>query len=178
MRALYSWWLGVATAGTVLAGALYVGGTHLAQTGWSGGPSEVERLDRLTTDFECMARRQEGLRYLATDVADGRMTLREAAAAVRVDDLSSPPHLRMHVEYLPGRSEEERYCRSLLGHVRTVLEGDPRAPSTLARLEGELRAVAQGLPAPPRRAGRRLPPPPEVLTMAPAAEVAQRGQPH
>ena len=175
MRTLTTWWLGSAAAGTVMAGALYVGCMSLAGADWSGGRSELERLERLTSGFERMALRQEALRCLAAEVAEGRMSLREAAEAVRREDVTSPPHLRLHVEHLPGRTEEERYCRSVLGHVKGLLEGDPRAPSVLARLERELEDLAQGrLGPPPRRnrPGRRpLPPrPPEVLTRAPSAE--------
>jgi hypothetical protein len=178
MRTLTTWWLGAASAATVLAGVLYVGCTSLAQQGCSGGPSEVERLERLTSGFDHLARRQESLRYLATEVAEGRLSLREAAEAVRLEDVSSPPHLRLHVEHLPGRTEEERYCRSVLCHVRALLEGDPRAASALARLEGELDDLAQGrLGPPPRRsvpARRPLPPRPlEALTRAPSIEPAE-----
>ncbi len=180
MRALHTWWLGVAAAGSVLAGALYVGCTTLARPTWSAGPNEVERLERLTTDFGAMARRQEFLRCLAADVVEGRLSLRDAGEAVRREDVSSPPHLRMHIENLPGGTEEERYCRSVLGHVRALLDGDPRGPATLARLEGEVEDVVQGRAAPARWTavgGRLLPPrPPEGLTLGPAAEQAARGQ--
>jgi hypothetical protein len=179
MRTLHTWWLGAAAAGTVLAGTVYFGCTLLARQTWSAGPSEAERLERLTTDFDAMARRQETLRHLAAEVVEGRLGLRDAADVVRLEDVRSPRHLRMHVEYLPGRTEEERYCRSVLGHVRALLEGDPRAPAALARLEGELDDLVQGRLGPPRRTvlgGRFLPPrPPEVLTLAPTAEQAKLG---
>ena len=177
MRTLSTWWLGTAAAGTVLAGALYAGCTALAWLAPSAGPSEAERLERLTTDFDVMARRQEVLRHLAAEVVEGRMGLRDAADVVRLEDVRSPAHLRMHVEYLPGRTEEERYCRSVLAHVRGLLDGDPRAPAALARLEGELEDLVRGRLGPPRRVvlgGRFLPPPPQALTLAPTAEQAER----
>jgi hypothetical protein len=180
MRTLYSWWLGGAAAVTVLAGALYVGCASLAQPGWSAGPSEVERLERLTTDWESMGRRQEAVRFLVREVAEGRMSLRQAAAHVRAEDVGSPPQLRMHVEYLPGRTEEERYCRSVLRNVGAFLDGDPRAPAVLARLVAELEDIAQGrLGPPPWRTGpaRRPPPPlPPELLPPPSAEQAELGE--
>jgi hypothetical protein len=182
MRTHPNGWPGVAAAGAVLAGALYVGCTVLAQSSWSGGASEAERQERLTADFDSMARRQATIRYLAGAVVEGNLSLREAAEDVRAEDINGPPHLRMHVEYLPGRTEEERYCRSLLRHVRGLLAGDARAPSALARAEGELEDVVRGRPAPPRRARAtwhpRVPQPPEVLTRAPAPEQAGRGEAH
>ncbi len=182
MRTHPSWWLGVAAAGTVLAGTLYVGCTVLTQTSWSSGRAEADRLERLTSDFDRMALRQATLHSLAAEVVEGTMSLREAAEAVRAEDLGGPPHLRMHVEHLPGRTEEERYCRTVLGHVRALLASDPRGPSALARLERELEDVVQGRPRPPRRpipSRRPLPPrPPEVLTRAPTPELPEQGEAH
>jgi hypothetical protein len=160
---LQSCWLGGAAAGAVLLGALYVGCSELSHPGWSGVPSEAERLERLEADREQLERRREVIRSLAAELIEGRLDLRQAAEVWRVEAVNSPPHLGMHVEYVPGNTEEERYCRSLLSHVRTLVEGNPCGPAVLARLEAEYEALAQGRPlspAPPRRDPRVRTPPP------------------
>jgi hypothetical protein len=146
MRILHTCWLGGAVAGAVVGGAIYFACANWSQPDWVGVPAEGERLDRLEADRERLEHRREVIRALATALAEGRLSLREAAAALRAENLSSPPHLAMHVEYLPGATEEERYCRAMLRHVRAQLEGDGRLPALLARLESEAEALARGRP--------------------------------
>jgi hypothetical protein len=168
MRILPSWWLGGAAAAAVLIGTVYVGSVNLART---GGASEFERLERLTADREYVDRRQESVRALAADVVAGRLSLRGAAEDLRLLDVNSPEHLRLHIEYQDGRTEEERHCRSMVAHVRAYLGHDDRAPAVLARLEAELDDLVQGRAAPLPRVTRRhsRPPTPD--------EVAQVGGP-
>jgi hypothetical protein len=172
MRMLQSWWLGGAAAGAVLVGAFYVGCSSLSQPGW---PGEGERLDRLEADREHLERRRELTRSLASDLVEGRLNLRQAASALRAENLNSPPHLAMHVEYVAGTTEEERYCRAMMGHLRTYLQGDARGPAVLTRLEAELEAVARGetgqRPHLGMVGGRRLPvPPPDLHGQAESGE--------
>ena len=148
MRTLQGWWLGGAAAGALLAGAFYIGCSRLSRPGWSGGLPEAERQARLEDDWEHVDRRVKVLRYLAVDLAEGRVGLRQAAEVARQEDLSSPHRLMMRVEYLPGRTEAERYGECLLRHVDAMLEGDARGPAVLARLRAELQALSQDRPAP------------------------------
>jgi hypothetical protein len=145
MRVLQCWWLGAGAVGAVLAGAFFVGCSILSP---SGVPEEVERQARLEADMAHLERRQEVIRSLGTELVEGRMSLREAAAAWRAEDAGSPRRLRMRVELTPGRTEEERYCWSVLLNVRVQLEGDARAPAVLARLEAELAALCRDQPSP------------------------------
>jgi hypothetical protein len=156
---LPSWWLGGAVASTVLIGAVYVGCMNLSQP---DRRSELERLERLEADRDYLDRRQEAICSVAADVVAERLSLRQAAEALRLLNVNSPDHLRMHVEYQDGQTEEERYCRSVLGHVQAYLVvGDARGPAVLARLGAELDALAQGrLGPPPRISTPRRPAPP------------------
>jgi hypothetical protein len=146
-----SWWLGVAAAGAVLAGTLYAGCRGLAPA----GPSESERLERLEADRNHAVHRREVIRDLTTGLIEGRLTLRQAAVACQAENEVGPRQIDLHVEYQAGRTDEERYCRALLGHVRAMLVKDARAPAVLARLEAELTALVRSQPTHPasRRGG-------------------------
>jgi hypothetical protein len=148
MRALQCWWLGAGAAGAVLAGAFFVGCSVLPP---SGVPNEVERRARLEADLAHLGRRQELIHFLGTELAEARMSLREAGALWRAEDVGSPRHLRMRIELNSGKTDEERYCRSVLWNVARQLElaGDARAPAILTRLEAELAALTAGSSAPP-----------------------------
>jgi hypothetical protein len=167
MRILPSWWFGGAAAGAVLVGALYVSSAGLPLSGGPTGPAEGDRLDRLEADREVLERRREVVRSLVSGVIEGRLSLRQAAAVLREENRLSPPHLVMHLEYGPGATEEERYGRAVLAHVRAVLDRDPRRPAVLARVEAEVEALARAEEG--RRAqvsargGRRPPLPPDVV---------------
>src|SRR5690242_17862075 len=148
MRLHPSWWLGAAAAAG-LAVALSFACGSLAGLRGPDGRAEVERRRRLEADWEHIDRRLDLGRSLAAALTEGCLTLAEAVEAWRAEDESSPPRLRLHVELFPGKTGEERYARSVLAHVRAYLNGDPRAPATLARLEQELRSpsAAPDLPA-------------------------------
>ena len=139
MRLHPSWWLGGAAAAG-LAVALFFACGSLARLGGPDVMAEAERRRRLEADWEYIDRRLQLGRSLAAALTEGRLTLGEAIETWRAEDQSSPPHLRLHLEMLPGQTAEERYAGSVLAHVRAYLDGDPRAPAVLARLEQELRS--------------------------------------
>jgi hypothetical protein len=170
MRILPSWWLGGAAAGAVFVGALYVSVTGVPLPGAPAAPSEGDRLDRLEADREVLEHRREVVRSLVSGVVEGRLSLRQAAAVLRDENSHSPPHLVMHLEYGPGATEDERYARAVLAHVRAVLDRDPQRAAVLARLEAEVEALAraeEGRRAQMDTRGVRRPPlPPGVATQA------------
>jgi hypothetical protein len=91
----------------------------------------------------CRAR-MEVKKALAADVAEGRLTLREAAARLR-GHLEKEPRLeglfsgRDCLAPLPGATLEERYAATLLTYVRELLSGSPEgAKRASRRLEREL----------------------------------------
>ncbi len=138
------------TSCALAAGLIFVvrhGPAWVRLPGGRDAGAEARRLEQLRADQEVLRRRADLIRSLRADLLEGRRTLREAAAALRAENEAGPPHLDMHVEYLPGRTEEERYCRSVLAQVRAFAAGDSRAPAALARLEAELRGA---FPATPR----------------------------
>ncbi len=159
MRLHPSWWLGVAAV-TGLAAALSLACGSLARLGGPDVLAEAERRRRLEADWKHIDRRLDLGRSLAAALAEGRLTLGEAAEAWRAEDESSPRHLGLHVEMLPGKTSEERYARSLLTHVRAYLGGDPRAPAVLARLEQELRSPLAAPDVPAQAQARRPSGPP------------------
>lgn len=132
-----SWWLGGAAACAVLAGTIHLASAAL---GPPESPAEIERTRRLNEDERRIFSRWALCRSLAEGLAEGRLTLAEAAAALRRENETAPRHLDMHVEYLPGKTDDERYRHCAYYHVAAYLEGDPRAGAALARLEAELRA--------------------------------------
>jgi hypothetical protein len=86
-------------------------------------------------------RRTEAKRQVAEDVAEGRVTLTEAAARVR--DLNrASPELRWgtYRRAYPAASDEERFCREVISLVCGLAENDPeRYLAVTERLEAELR---------------------------------------
>jgi hypothetical protein len=104
-------------------------------------PAEQRREEDLNRHRAVLRRRAEVKTGLVRDVADGRLTLLEAAARLRELDRATPD-FPWEVFRLgrPGMSDEERHCRELIGHLRgdVVLEsGDEN--EVVRRWEEELR---------------------------------------
>jgi hypothetical protein len=82
---------------------------------------------------------------LATEVVDGRLTLRDGAAQLRDLYRNSPDFPWVAVERkFPDASDDERCCRLLIGEVR-ALEGrdGERARVAAQRLEADLESELQ-----------------------------------
>jgi hypothetical protein len=100
--------------------------------------AEVKRAEALDVQLARSRRRLAHRDEIARAAASGRLTLREAAARFR--ELSErmpgfdPVVFQMTT---PGGSDEERYCRAVIIHVRRVLPDGPAEAA--ARLEAELR---------------------------------------
>jgi hypothetical protein len=112
---------------------------------WSGWNSDAEQEWQRSRNLE--EQRAEILRrvhtkyYLAGDVAEGRLGLLEAAALFRDLDRQWPalePDPR-HAHL--GITEEERYCRAVIGLVRLTLHDRAEGGAAVVeRLEAELRS--------------------------------------
>jgi hypothetical protein len=89
-------------------------------------------------------------RKILRAVAEGELPLPEAAAALRahLEACGQAPRVLAHY---PGRTDEERYCRALLDHVRKHLAGARQSPGVVLRLEAELDVYLSGLAATPGR---------------------------
>jgi hypothetical protein len=107
-------------------------------------PPAADPTDALLAD---LGRRSATKRELIADLADGRRTLVDVAARFAALDADRPGHMLV-VQYYPGATLGERYCRVVMGHAEAALEGDPRRRPVLARLDAELAGVVA--------AGRRL----------------------
>jgi hypothetical protein len=83
--------------------------------------------------------RVQAKQRVKADLIAGRITLFEAAARYRDLSAGQANYLRLLRAYYPGRSDEERLCRSVIDHVRHVLIGQRKEPDEfIASLEAEL----------------------------------------
>jgi hypothetical protein len=98
------------------------------------GDRELDELSR------AVQRRTAEKERMAAQVAEGRLTLPDAAARFRDLDRQPPPFYwdQFRHEY-PGRSDEERHCREVISYVRALQDGPDRGAAVAARLEAELR---------------------------------------
>ncbi len=71
---------------------------------------------------------------------DGRLSLPEAAAAMREENESRPAHLRSAIFPFHGMSLEESYLRHIIHRVDQALAGDSRHDEVLKRLWKEFDA--------------------------------------
>jgi hypothetical protein len=141
--------IGAAVMVTVTAGFLYrgcgifSGGTKGDDQRTGSEPLVLPFLSREVVppnpDVALIQKNLEAKDEVAREVIAGRMTLAEAAARFRTIDASRPPHLPVHLDVVPGSSDEERICRQVIAYVENNLEGRPDRDAVLARLEADLR---------------------------------------
>jgi hypothetical protein len=108
---------------------------------WNGGESaprladEWRRRAALDADDEkllqCLTAKEE----IAKDLIAGRIGLAEAVARFRATDANHPPRLRHLLP--PGDSAEERWARSVLLWVASILDNHPGKEVVLSRLARE-----------------------------------------
>ncbi len=104
--------------------------------------SVLER-ERLNSDGAWLFRSSEVTHKIVADLDAGRLTLAEAAAALRAERESRPAWFRVHWKPLPGESVEECYLRQLLWEAESRLERDPRREEILTRLRAEYDALRE-----------------------------------
>ena len=127
----------------LLAGALSLQRTSVppgdAGAGQEAPGDELRRDARLEDDRRFLLWAAAAKGHVTGAVIRRRLGLLEGAAALRAIDGYRPARLGPSLwEGLPGGSEEERYCRSLLGWVRGELQGQDADPSRATELEAEL----------------------------------------
>jgi hypothetical protein len=102
-----------------------------------GEGMELDR--RLDEEVRAARRRIAAKDEVAREAAEGRLTLREAAARFRDLDADAPEAYRRGWCCVPGAaSDEERYCRQVLGHAAVAARGRPGQAAALRRLEAQL----------------------------------------
>jgi hypothetical protein len=97
-------------------------------------------------EVAAVVRRLHEKQALAREVADGRLTLRDAAARYRELDEAAPGfHWEEFRRKYPGASDEERHCREVISFVRGLPDRKDGEEAVAARLESELQGyVARG----------------------------------
>jgi hypothetical protein len=142
--------VGAAVLFAVFAGALYLG-YHLFVAGKTSADghagegaigllhlkNEILPPDPRSAEIERSLREKD---QVARAVIDGRLTLVEAAARFRAINASRPANLPVCLDQYPGKTDEERVCREVIGYVETRLPEQPGTSAFLARLESELEA--------------------------------------
>jgi hypothetical protein len=146
-------------------------------TGGEGGAIDQEsrRSARLEEDRHFLVWSTAAKDQVTVAVVRRRLGLLEGAAALRAIDAVRPARLRtVCVAGVPARSEEERYCRSMIdwvvGEVR-CRGADPARPLELAAELEDLLSRPDALRLPDVSLDRCLPP--ELL---PAPSEAGRGE--
>ena len=106
------------------------------------------RGERLEADRDEVLDQHAAHRKILRAAAEGDLSLPEAAAALRahLEACGQAPRVLAHY---PGRTDEERFSRALLDHVRKYLGSGSRAEAVAHRLEAELNVYLASLPALP-----------------------------
>ena len=95
--------------------------------------------ERLDADLQAVLRRTTAKDALAREAAGGRLTLLEAAARFRDLDADLPEDYRRGWRHLAeGASDEERYCRQVIGYATMALRDRSDGPALLDRLKAQL----------------------------------------
>jgi hypothetical protein len=108
-----------------------------------GVTSEAEWARRIEATDRRIAAKEEAVQELIA----GRRKLEEVAAFFAQVDGNDPDLLRWLRYHYPGKSDQERRWRQVVGCARAVLqhEGDPdKERSVLARLEAEWQRLLRG----------------------------------
>jgi hypothetical protein len=102
---------------------------------------EAQLDERLDEQIQATQERSAAKNGVTEDVAAGRLTLLEGAARFRDLDASAPEGYRRAWRQLAkGASDDERYCRQVLGYLAAVLRNRPGGGAAVrGRLEAELR---------------------------------------
>jgi hypothetical protein len=123
--------------------ALFPGGPARPRSFRDVDPAaEAVRTERLDAQHEALGHCLAVRAQVHADLAEGRLTLREAVALLREEDAGRrPPLMHVRINLFPGRDDEERWCRAAIFYVQSTLEGDPRRDAVVARLDAELQDV-------------------------------------
>jgi hypothetical protein len=150
MNTVARWFVSILFVTALLAGASYLRPDWAIALG-----IDLEDLPRLQARIEREQRRQadldeqeeRALRHVAQrhEVVDrligGRLSLLEAAARFRDLTVDSPECLRYLRNRFPGASDEECFCRQVIGWVEIELKD--RSPADVPRVVGRLEAELQ-----------------------------------
>lgn len=103
--------------------------------------AEGQRLTDLEESNDEVLRRIDDKQEVVDALLGGRLGLLEAAARFRdLTPAEGPPRRYLRMAY-PGASDDERFCRAVIGWVNGAVASRGSGPTArqVARLEGELR---------------------------------------
>jgi hypothetical protein len=120
---------------------------RLSSFGGADWVGEALRRERIDAEREALNRSTAVTRGILTDLVEGRLSLREAADALRAEHESRPRRLQPPYLVRPDSSVEEDYLRWTCRLAEIHLEDSPRRPQVTRRLREELRACLEGRPA-------------------------------
>jgi hypothetical protein len=99
---------------------------------------ETQRRERLEDDRAILMPIVAEREKIVRDLIEGRRSLRDAAAALRHESESKPPHLRESALRPQGQSIEEYFVRLAFLRAENELKDDSRRDAVLTRLRSEL----------------------------------------
>jgi hypothetical protein len=144
--------LSVLTALVLMAAAMY-GAWALADR----GPAEKRvnmfreglRGQRLEADRLVILRSLEAEQVIYSCLLQGRLSLAEAARALRDEHEGRPEHLRPYLSQRENLSEEALYLRMTLLNAFTAVRDDPNRGAVRKRLRAEYEALCGPIPSTP-----------------------------
>jgi hypothetical protein len=130
----------LALVGLGLIASRFVPGLDALLPAPDGYLREQQRHVQLREDLAALDQVVADKSEVTAQVIAGRLGLVEAARRFRDLDAAAPEFSReAFCRTWPGRTDEERYCREVLGFVRTSLDDEPgRRRVVLGRLEAEM----------------------------------------
>jgi hypothetical protein len=133
------------------------------------------RTQQLDEKYQGVLQRVEAKRVITRELADGRLTLLQAAARIRDIDQQSPDFdLERFRSYYLGSSDDERHCRELIERFRSSQPPGPQTEALARRYEDEMHELAHHgtlrLPGPDKNNGLQIP----VSTLAPVRRATSR----
>jgi hypothetical protein len=139
------WTIAILLGLSALSAAYLTGGAtalHWAQSTLEEQPAlgdSIARAEQLEVERTFLLGRIEVKRQLAAEVVARRLTLAEAARRFRILHQQATIHLTMPEPVPPNPSEEEEFCREVLGYVEDALTSRPdEADAVRTWLEEEL----------------------------------------
>jgi hypothetical protein len=145
-----------AAAAALLGFSLYAGyallSCHLDRPGMRDvdPAGETWRAERLAAEGAAL---KESLRRgdeIRRELIAGRLTLRQAVAALAKENALRPPAVRAQPYLRRAATEEECWCLVVIGSVESMLWLDPSRDAVVARLRAEyeaIRAAREGRPS-------------------------------
>jgi hypothetical protein len=102
---------------------------------------EAQREESLRSEGVVLLDSTKTARQILGDLDAGRLSLREAAAALRAEHEGRPSRFRLPVHPLPGESVDECYMREIVRDAEVRLESDSSRHELLKRLRTEFQAT-------------------------------------